>query len=165
MTKFIIRDREAGNEIARFDSYEEAVAELEKYEETDKAEGTYTEGFYEICGKTFTVCARTTEVKCSLDREEAAELTEKILNDKVDAQIDRSMNGTPDESYDFDSLEEALKKFEELKALNLTFYQESNRLLYIYQVYIDQVDFHDDEIWDSSETIKFFTDTNIRWGA
>lgn len=165
MTKFIIRDREAGNEIARFDSYEEAVAEIEKYEETDKAEGTYTEGFYEICGKTFTVCARTTEVKCSLDREEAAELTEKILNDKVDAQIDRSMNGTPDESYDFDSLEEALKKFEELKALNLTFYQESNRLLYIYQVYIDQVDFHDDEIWDSSETIKFFTDTNIRWGA
>lgn len=165
MTKFIIRDREAGNEIARFDSYEEAVSELEKYEETDKAEGTYTEDFYEICGKTFTVCARTTEVKCSLDREEAAELTEKILNDKVDAQIDRSMNGTPDESYDFDSLEEALKKFEELKALNLTFYQESNRLLYIYQVYIDQVDFHDDEIWDSSETIKFFTDTNVRWGA
>jgi hypothetical protein len=165
MTKFIIRDREAGNEIARFDSYEEAVAELEKYEETDKAEGNYTEDFYEIYGKTFTVCARTTEVKCSLDREEAAELTEKILNDKVDAQIDRLKNGTPDESYDFDSLEEALKKYEELKALNLTFYQVSNRLLYIYQVYVEQVDFHDDEIWDSCETIKFFTDTNIRWGA
>ena len=165
MTKFIIRDREAGNEIARFDSYEEAVAEVKRYEETDKAEGTYTEDFYEIYGKTFTVCARTTEVKCSLDREEAAELTEKILNDKVDAQIDRSMNGTPDESYDFDSLEEALKKYEELKALNLTIYHESNRLLYIYQVYVEQVDFHDDEIWDSSETIKFFTDTNVRWGA
>lgn len=165
MTKFIIRDREAGNEITRFDSYEEAVAELEKYEETDKAEGTYTEDFYEIYGKTFTVCARTTEVKCSLDREEASELTEKILNDKVDAKIERTMNGDPNESYDFDSLEEALKKYEELKTLNLTFYQESNRLLDIYQVYIKQVDFHDDEIWDSCETIKFFTDTNVRWGA
>lgn len=165
MTKFIIRDREAGNEITRVDSYADAVALVEKFEERDKEEGTYTEDFYEIYGKTFTVCARTTEVKCSLDREEAAELTEKILNDKVDAQIERTMNGDPDESNDFDSLEEALKKYEELKALNLTIYHESNRLLDIYQVYVEQVDFHDDEVWDSCETIKFFTDTNVRWGA
>lgn len=65
----------------------------------------------------------------------------------------------------FDSYEEALNKYEELKALNLTIYHESNRLLDIYQVYIEECDFHDDEIWDSYETIKFFTDTNVRWGA
>lgn len=46
--KYIIRDREAGNEIARFDSMEEAKAELKKYEEADKKEGTFTEDFYEI---------------------------------------------------------------------------------------------------------------------
>ena len=44
----IIRDAEAGNEITRFETVEEARAELQKYEEQDRAEGTYTEGFYEI---------------------------------------------------------------------------------------------------------------------
>lgn len=49
--KFIIRDREAGNKIAEFgtlETLEEARAELEAFEATDKSEGTYTEDFYEI---------------------------------------------------------------------------------------------------------------------
>lgn len=46
--KFIIRDREAGNKIAEFGTLEEAKAELEAFEATDKSEGTYTEDFYEI---------------------------------------------------------------------------------------------------------------------
>lgn len=57
----IIRDAEAGNEIARFETVEEARAELQKYEEQDKADGSYEEGFYEIyeledlSGASFTV--------------------------------------------------------------------------------------------------------------
>lgn len=45
---YIIRDREAGNEIARFNSLAEAEQELRAYEEADKNEGTFTEDFYEI---------------------------------------------------------------------------------------------------------------------
>ena len=44
----VIRDREAGNVITEFDTVEEAKKELEKYEEQDKKDGTYTEDFYEI---------------------------------------------------------------------------------------------------------------------
>ena len=45
---YIIQDREAGNYIDSFDSYEESLQELHQYEETDKKEGTYTPYFYEI---------------------------------------------------------------------------------------------------------------------
>lgn len=45
---YIIRDKEAGNEIARFNSLAEAEQELREYEEADKNEGTFTEDFYEI---------------------------------------------------------------------------------------------------------------------
>ena len=44
----VIRDREAGNVITKFDTVEEAKKQLEKYEEQDKKDGTYTEDFYEI---------------------------------------------------------------------------------------------------------------------
>lgn len=46
--KYTIRDREAGNIIASFETLEEAQEELKTYEEQDKKEGTYTEDFYEI---------------------------------------------------------------------------------------------------------------------
>lgn len=46
--RFITRDREAGNEIERFATLEEARKAIKSYEETDKAEETYTEDFYEI---------------------------------------------------------------------------------------------------------------------
>lgn len=45
---YIIRDAEAGNIISKFTTYDEAATELAKYEAEDKADGTYTEGFYEI---------------------------------------------------------------------------------------------------------------------
>lgn len=48
MNKYIIRDREAGNKIATFDSYGEAVKELENYEAEDKRNEEYTPDFYEI---------------------------------------------------------------------------------------------------------------------
>lgn len=48
MKKYIIRDREAGNKIASFDSYEEAAKELENYEAEDKRNEEYTPDFYEI---------------------------------------------------------------------------------------------------------------------
>lgn len=46
--KYTIRDREAGNIIDTFCTYEEARQELDRYEEDDKANGIYTEDFYEI---------------------------------------------------------------------------------------------------------------------
>lgn len=46
--RFITRDREAGNEIERFATLEEAKKAIKSYEEIDKAEETYTEDFYEI---------------------------------------------------------------------------------------------------------------------
>lgn len=48
MTKFVIRDREAGNIIDSCDTYEEVLQTLDKYENEDKEEGTYTPDFYEI---------------------------------------------------------------------------------------------------------------------
>lgn len=46
--RFITRDREAGNEIERFETLEEAKQAVVDYEATDKADKTYTEDFYEI---------------------------------------------------------------------------------------------------------------------
>lgn len=46
--RFVIQDSEAGNIITGFDTLESAEAELEKYEEEDRKNGTYVEGFYEI---------------------------------------------------------------------------------------------------------------------
>lgn len=45
---YIIRDREAGNIIDMFYTLADAENELRKYEEADKADGTYEEDFYEI---------------------------------------------------------------------------------------------------------------------
>lgn len=45
---YVIRDREAGNEIERFATREEAEQQFAKYEEQDLADGTYEENFYEI---------------------------------------------------------------------------------------------------------------------
>ena len=42
---YVVRDREAGNVITQFETMEEAQKELEKYEEQDKKDGTYTEDF------------------------------------------------------------------------------------------------------------------------
>ena len=45
---YVVRDREAGNVITQFETMEDAKKELEKYEEQDKKDGTYSEDFYEI---------------------------------------------------------------------------------------------------------------------
>lgn len=45
---YVIRDREAGNYITRFDTLDEAKAEIEKYENKDKEDGSYSKDFYEI---------------------------------------------------------------------------------------------------------------------
>lgn len=46
--RFITRDREAGNEIERFETLELAKKAVAEYEATDKEEDTFTEDFYEI---------------------------------------------------------------------------------------------------------------------
>lgn len=48
MTKYIIRDGEAGNEITYFFNRVDAERMLEAYEEEDRADGTYTPDFYKI---------------------------------------------------------------------------------------------------------------------
>ena len=45
---YIIRDKEAGNIIDRFNTLKEAKKALEEYETADKADNTYTPDFYEI---------------------------------------------------------------------------------------------------------------------
>lgn len=45
---YLIRDYEAGNLIESCDTLEEAQAIVQQYEKQDKADGTYTEDFYEI---------------------------------------------------------------------------------------------------------------------
>ena len=52
---FIIQDRESGNKIDEFATLEQAQNALTKYEETDKAEGTYTPDFYQIVEIFYTV--------------------------------------------------------------------------------------------------------------
>jgi len=47
-SRYIIRDREAGNIIDSFNTINEARDVLIKYEECDKKEGIYTPDFYEI---------------------------------------------------------------------------------------------------------------------
>jgi hypothetical protein len=48
MKRFIIRDRESGNVIDKFNTLAEATAELNKYENEDKEMEIYSENFYEI---------------------------------------------------------------------------------------------------------------------
>ena len=45
---FIIRDREAGNQIDVFTTKEDAEKALAGYEAEDRKDGTYEEDFYEI---------------------------------------------------------------------------------------------------------------------
>jgi hypothetical protein len=51
MKKYIIQDSETGTFIDQFDTYQEAREELERYENEDKQEGTFTPDFYEIVEK------------------------------------------------------------------------------------------------------------------
>ena len=51
MKKYIIQDRETGTFIDQFNTYQEALTELERYENEDKQDGTFTPDFYEIVEK------------------------------------------------------------------------------------------------------------------
>jgi len=46
--EYLIRDKEAGNIIAYFETLEEAEEELKAYEDEDRKDGTFTPDFYEI---------------------------------------------------------------------------------------------------------------------
>lgn len=45
---YVIRDHQAGNEIERFETLEEAVEEMQKYVNSDKEESIYEEAYYEV---------------------------------------------------------------------------------------------------------------------
>lgn len=115
--------------------------------------------------KRFTVNTRTTEIKTRLTREEAAELTAQMLTAKVNAKIEKTMNGDPDESFEFDNLEDALKKFEELQSAGRTYYNSFNQLLNIYEVYIDEDEIDEDDHIDFGDTIHYFVDEVIDWNG
>ena len=46
--RYVIRDREAGNVIDKFETLDDARKTLADYEENDKKVGTFEEDFYEI---------------------------------------------------------------------------------------------------------------------
>lgn len=115
--------------------------------------------------KRYTVNARTTEIKVRLNKEEAAGLTAHHLTAKVNAAIERSMNGDSDESFEFDNLEDALKKFEELKTAYGTYYNSFNQLLNVYEVYIDEEEIDEDDHIDFGDTIRYFVDEIIGWNS
>ena len=48
MKTWTVRDREAGNEIDYYDSYEAAKEGLEMFEASDREEGIYEKDFYEV---------------------------------------------------------------------------------------------------------------------
>jgi len=78
--RYIIRDREAGNRIATFQTLDAAQEELLTYEKADKEEGTYTKNFYEIVEqKTFRVWFSTLWGK---------ELPEEIEADSAEEAMD-----------------------------------------------------------------------------
>lgn len=115
--------------------------------------------------KMYTVNVRTTEIKCRLNKEEAAGLTAQNLTAKVNAAIERSMNGDPDEEFEFDNIEDALKKFEELKTAYGTYYNSFNQLLNVYEVYIDEDEIDEDGHIDFGDTIRYFVDEIIGWNG
>lgn len=47
-TEMYTADKETGTFIEQIDSYEEGLELIRQYEEEDKKEGNYTEGFYDI---------------------------------------------------------------------------------------------------------------------
>lgn len=47
MSRIVVRDTEAGNIICEVNSVEDGRNVIASYEETDKADGTYTPEFYE----------------------------------------------------------------------------------------------------------------------
>lgn len=144
--KYIIRDREAGNKIAEFNTLEEAQSELKKFEESDKKEGTYTEDFYEIIGVKYEVSVRTTEIS-HVKYYMLENLTFEQMRKMVDAKLEYG-DGTPDRTEDFDTLEEADARFEELMATVFNDYYPSNNLLFVAQVYIDECTY--DEYGDTT---------------
>lgn len=115
--------------------------------------------------KMYTVNARTTEIKCRLNKEKAAGLTAQHLTAKVNAKIDQTMNGDPDEEFEFENLEDALKKFEELKTASGTYYNSFNQLLNVYEVYIDEDEIDEDGYIDFGDTIRYFVDEIIGWNS
>ena len=48
MKRFIVRESEAGNDIDSFDTPEEAIECVDKFEQQDEEDGTYVAGFYEV---------------------------------------------------------------------------------------------------------------------
>lgn len=46
--RFAVRDREAGNIIEKAETRERAEQILDLFEQSDKVEGIYTPGFYEV---------------------------------------------------------------------------------------------------------------------
>lgn len=49
--KFVVRDKEAGNEIEEVTSMEEGLKLIESFEAMDKTDGIYEENFYECVEK------------------------------------------------------------------------------------------------------------------
>lgn len=71
----VVREKEAGNIIERVNTIEEGLELIRQYEEEDKADGIYMEGFYEIAkdGITYEVDLKVDGVISAIDTVTAPE--------------------------------------------------------------------------------------------
>jgi len=83
MKVLVIRDREAGNIIEQVSSMEEGMELIQEFEEKDKAEGTFEEGFYEI--------AEVDENECFWSKEVAILMGDNCTADEAKKHL---ANGT-----------------------------------------------------------------------
>lgn len=76
--EFVIQDKKAGNKIDVFSALEDAEKELAKYEETDKAEGTYKPDFYEVVENEKIIPKQCRSYIVSYDAKPLSETTKKL---------------------------------------------------------------------------------------
>lgn len=99
MSKYVIRDREAGNVIESSDDLRYIADCLAEYEEQDKKDGTFTEDFYEIYNSEAEEAVGIFDIVCVFEEQDASK---------------------PLKTYDllsgvFDNLDEAKKYAEEMQ--------------------------------------------------
>ena len=118
--EYVTRDREAGNEIDRFETITEAMAAIQAYEEDDRRNDCYEEDFYDIAkdGETVTPApyividdcgADLYATNCGSEAEAIAEasaqwdlLTESDKKRRNEFLILKSVNPDPEAENHFD---------------------------------------------------------------
>lgn len=78
--KIYTADRETGTFIEECASIDEALAKIEEYEEADKKEGTYEEGFYNVVNECHETLARGGKKMAGMTKEEVKAYMDFMYN-------------------------------------------------------------------------------------